>query len=70
MQVRMGLQEKGSHNAHWWLANISSALGENSFERVAWRQLAGMLIGVWYTPSSTFSGMLNWTQGHATDLEV
>eukprot|EP00850_Spirogloea_muscicola_P011526 SM000072S21160 [mRNA] locus=s72:58403:64831:- [translate_table: standard] len=43
--VGMGLQEKGSANAAWWLANISATLRKH--ERLVSRQLAGMLIGVW-----------------------
>ena len=45
-KVGMGLQEKKSGSARWWLDFIGQALG-GDFVRVAWRQLAGMMIGVW-----------------------
>lgn len=49
LQVGMGLQEKGSQTGQWWLSQIDASLGEGKeYERVGSRQLAGMLVGVWY----------------------
>ncbi|KAJ7562619.1 hypothetical protein O6H91_03G077500 [Diphasiastrum complanatum] len=46
--VGFGLQEKGTANAQWWLENIAHVIGEGQeFERVGYRQLAGIFIGVW-----------------------
>jgi hypothetical protein len=49
MKVGGGLQEKGSANGQWWLDNIGAVIGEGKdFERLASRQLAGLLLGVWW----------------------
>lgn len=49
MQMGVGLLDKGSANGQWWLDKIGSIIGEGKdFERVASRQLAGLLIGVWW----------------------
>uniref|UniRef100_A0A7I4BC76 Inositol polyphosphate-related phosphatase domain-containing protein n=1 Tax=Physcomitrium patens TaxID=3218 RepID=A0A7I4BC76_PHYPA len=48
----VGLLDKGSANGQWWLDKIGSIIGEGKdFERVASRQLAGLLIGVWVKKS-------------------
>jgi hypothetical protein len=48
MKVGGGLQEKGSAYGQWWLDNIGAVIGEGKdFERLASRQLAGLLLGVW-----------------------
>ena len=40
----------GSVNGQWWLDNVGHVLKEGIFfERVASRQLAGLLIGAWYS---------------------
>ena len=45
----VGLLDKGSANGQWWLDSIGSVIGEGKdFERLASRQLAGLLIGVWW----------------------
>eukprot|EP00899_Mesostigma_viride_P028310 jgi/Mesvir1/8664/Mv02606-RA.1 len=44
----IGLLQGNSSGAEWWLDAISSVLREQgSFQRVAARQLAGIVIGVW-----------------------
>ena len=49
LQVGVGLLDKGSANGQWWLDSIGSVIGEGKeFERLASRQLAGLLIGVWW----------------------
>lgn len=45
--VGLGLQEKGSAMGQWWLAAITAALGPEAWEKVASRQMASMLVGVW-----------------------
>lgn len=53
----MGLQDKGSANSQWWLESIGTAIGKGKeFERLASRQLAGLLIGVWWV-SAFLSGI-------------
>jgi hypothetical protein len=58
MKVGGGLQEKGSANGQWWLDNIGAVIGEGKdFERLASRQLAGLLLGVWWVlPTLVGSG--------------
>lgn len=44
----MGLDNR-SPTGQWWLTLLDSVLGEGKeFERLGSRQLAGMLVGVWY----------------------